>query len=70
MTATERDRLIMLETKVDGINEKLDKVISDHESRIRCLESRPSKRWDALVAAIITGVIGAIIGAVFAIFVK
>jgi hypothetical protein len=54
MTATERDRLVALETKVDNIIEKLDKVIDDHETRIRRLECKPAKRWDAVVAVIIT----------------
>ena len=70
MTTTERDRLVILETKVDGIDKKLDQVIKDHEERIRCLENKPSKRWEAGIIALITGVIGAVIGAIFAIFVK
>jgi len=70
MVPTERDRLVILETKVDGIDAKLDKVIADHEARIRCLESKPGKLWGLLTAAIITGIVGAIIGAMFAIFVK
>lgn len=57
MTATERDRLVALETKVDNIDTKLDKVIADHEERIRCLESKPAKRWEAVVAVVITAVI-------------
>ena len=61
MTATERDRLVMLETKVDGINDKLDKVIKDHEDRIRCLEGRPAKRWDVIIIALITGIVGGLI---------
>ena len=61
MEATERDRLVVLETKVDNIDKKLDdnarkldKVIADHETRIRRLECKPAKRWDAVVAVIIT----------------
>lgn len=54
MEATERDRLVALETKVDNIIEKLDKVIDDHEMRIRRLECKPAKRWDTVVAVIIT----------------
>jgi hypothetical protein len=54
MTATERDRLVVLETKVDNIIEKLDKVIDDHETRIRRLECKPAKRWDTVVAVVIT----------------
>ena len=47
----------MLETKVDGIDKKLDKVIEDHEARIRCLENRPVKRWETIVAVVITAII-------------
>lgn len=54
MEATERDRLVKLETKVDEINKKLDKVINDHEQRIRRLECKPAKRWDTVVAVVIT----------------
>ncbi len=54
MTESERDRLVKLETKVDEINKKLDKVIDDHEQRIRRLECKPAKRWDTVVAVVIT----------------
>ncbi len=57
MTATERDRLIVLETKVSDIDTKLDKVIADHEQRIRELESKPAKKWDTVTAVIITAVL-------------
>ena len=54
MEVTERDRLVALEAKVDNIDKKLDKVIDDHETRIRRLECKPAKRWDTVVAVIIT----------------
>lgn len=57
METTERDRLVALETKVDNIDSKLDKVIADHESRIRCLENKPGKRWETVTAVIITAVL-------------
>lgn len=66
MEATERDRLVALETKVDNIDKKLDKVIVDHEERIRRLECKPAKRWDAVVAVIISGGIAALITWFFA----
>lgn len=34
----------------------------DHEDRIRVLEQKPVRRWDALVTGIITGVVGIVIG--------
>jgi ABC-type amino acid transport system permease subunit len=67
MTATERDRLIVVEEKIKSIDEKLDKVIKDHEERIRTLEQQPGKSWSGakttLIAAIIAGVVGVVIGA-------
>lgn len=47
----------MLETKVDTIDKKLDKVIADHEERIRCLENKPGRRWDKVTVIIITAVL-------------
>ena len=63
MTTTERDRLVALETRIDAIDKKLDRVLDDHENRIRTLENKPSKRWDAVIASLISGVIGAGVGA-------
>lgn len=34
----------------------------DHEERIRSLEQKPVRRWDALVTGIVTGVVGIVIG--------
>lgn len=57
MELTERDRLVQLETKVDNIDAKLDKVIADHEARIRCLESKPGKRWETVTAVVVTALL-------------
>lgn len=57
MTATERDRLVIVETEVKEINSKLDKVIADHEMRIRCLEGKPGKRWEMIAAVVVTAVL-------------
>ena len=34
----------------------------DHEDRIRALEQKPVRRWDALVTGIISALIGVVIG--------
>ena len=57
MEKTERDRLVVLETKVDNIDTKLDKIIADHETRIRNLECKPGKRWETVIAVLITAFI-------------
>lgn len=63
----ENERLAKLEQKVDGVIERLDKIIDDHENRIRELEKQPAKSWNGaktvLIASIITGIVGIIIGA-------
>jgi hypothetical protein len=69
LTATERDRLIIVEGKIDAILEKMDSFTEcqkDHESRIRNLENKPVKRWETVLTAIVTGLVGAVIGALFA----
>ena len=38
----------------ESIMEKLDKLIAWQESQ----QAKPAKRWDAVIAAIITGVVG------------
>jgi len=55
-------RLTRIETKIDSFKPQID----DHESRIRELEGKSGKKWDAIVAALIgavvVGVVGFIIG--------
>ena len=34
----------------------------DHEERLRTLEQKPVRRWDALITGIISAVIGVVIG--------
>lgn len=34
----------------------------DHEERLRMLEQKPVRRWDALITSIISAVIGVVIG--------
>ena len=51
--------------KLERIDEKLDNLQNtrdDHECRLRLLEGRSGKRWDGLVAAIITAVVGLVVG--------
>ena len=34
----------------------------DHEARIRALEQKPARRWDAVITAIISAGIGVVLG--------
>lgn len=58
-------RLARIETKIDGYKPQLD----DHENRLRELEGKSGKKYEAAVgsaiAAIIVGVIGFVIGKLF-----
>ena len=47
-----------IETKIDAQGDTL----SDHEARIRELEGKSGKRWDSVVAAIISAVIVGVVG--------
>lgn len=51
-------RLTRIETKIDSYRTTLN----DHETRIRALESKPGKKWDAIVAGIIGAVIAGLVG--------
>lgn len=52
---SDHDLLIRLDTKVDGMTAKLDKLTDDHEERIRALEMA---RWIVGGAASAIGIIG------------
>lgn len=47
-----------IETKIDAQGD----TISDHEDRLRTLEGKAGKRWDSVVAAIISAVIVGVVG--------
>lgn len=70
MEAKERDKLLIeMYGSVKRIDEKLDNICEqtkDHRERIKTLELKPGKRWESFVS----GIIGAIIGAVVAFFTK
>lgn len=51
-------RLSIIETKMDNYKPQLD----DHEARIRELEGKSGKKWDAVVLSIITAVLVGIVG--------
>ena len=50
-----------IETKLDNLTCRVE----DHEARIRTQEQRPAKKWDAATAAVVTGIIGLGLGALF-----
>ncbi len=51
-------RLTRIETKIDSVKPQLD----DHEMRIRELEGRSGKRWDAITLSVVTAAVVGIVG--------
>lgn len=51
-------RLTRIETKIDSYKPQLD----DHEARIRELEGKSGKKWDAITISIITSILVGIVG--------
>lgn len=43
-----------LDARMSGMDEKLDKLLAWQEGQ----QAKPGKRWDAIITAIITGVVG------------
>ena len=43
-----------LDARMSGMDEKLDKLLAWQEGQ----QAKPGKRWDTVIAAIITGVVG------------
>lgn len=59
------DEIMEIKTTLARIESKLDNIknqTTDHENRLRALESRNGKRWEAAVSQIITLVIAAVVG--------
>lgn len=50
-----------LATNQGNMKEKLDKVSENVES----IMMQPSKRWDALITAVVTGIVGIMLGFIF-----
>lgn len=59
------EKLIRIEAKIDVYKSQLD----DHEVRIRELEGKNGKKWDAIslsvITAILVGIVGFVIGKLF-----
>lgn len=59
------EKLTRIETKIDVYKSQLD----DHETRIRKLEGKSGKKYDAVSIAIVTaafvGIVGYVIGKLF-----
>ena len=54
-----------LQGKIVEMSTNIKLILSnqqDHEDRIRVLEQKPVRRWDALITGIISAVIGVVIG--------
>lgn len=59
------EKLIRIEAKIDVYKSQLD----DHEARIRELEGKSGKKWDAISLSVVTeilvGIVGYTIGKLF-----
>jgi len=69
MEQTMEERMREIEKSLGRMEEKLDATLDglkDHETRLRALEGKDGRRWDALVGQIIglvaAGVVGYFIG--------
>lgn len=54
-----------LQGKIVEMSTNIKLILSnqqDHEDRIRALEQKPVRRWDALITSIISAMIGVVIG--------
>lgn len=54
-----------LQGKIVEMSTNIKLILSnqqDHEDRIRVLEQKPVRRWDALITGIISAMIGVVIG--------
>lgn len=54
-----------LQGKIVEMSTNIKLILSnqqDHEDRIRALEQKPVRRWDALITGIISAMIGVVIG--------
>ena len=51
-------KLTRIETKLDSMNPRLE----DHEARIRELEGKSGKKWDAVSLSILTAILVGIVG--------
>ena len=62
-------RMRNVEHTLARIETKLDVALTDildHEERLRLLEYKPAKRWDALVGQIIAVIVAAVLGFIIA----
>ena len=50
----------VMATKQETMNDNIERM----DAKITVLEEKPAKRWDALIMAIISSVVGIIVGAV------
>lgn len=64
------ETLTRLSIELTMMNKRHDDAIASQDARLASLERRPGKRWDALIAAIITAVVGIVIGFLFSGYVK
>ena len=54
-----------LQGKIVEMSTNIKQILAnqqDHEDRLRALEQKPVRRWDAVITGIITGAVGILIG--------
>ena len=50
--------------KLERIDERLKTIMEkgdDHEERLRCLEAKPAKNWNTIVAAVLSALCGGLV---------
>lgn len=52
-------------TKLDALSESFSEKFGKLEGKVDAIEQKPAKRWDALTTAIISGIVGLILGMLF-----
>ena len=50
----------VMATKQETMNDNIQKM----DAKITVLEEKPAKRWDALIASVISSVVGIVVGAI------
>ena len=62
LKVAEHDKLLEDHDHRIRVQEQKPQDSKDHEDRLRCLEGRAGKRWEALVGAAIAGIVAFLVG--------
>lgn len=61
MAESDVQRILVELSEIKTLLQRTGIDVDDHEGRIRCLEQRSGRRWDAAATAIVSAIIGAIV---------